>query len=673
MCIIRKGSRKFCFGDTSKYLKVIILAIVCLGILESNHAQNTPKLDSLVSVWEGENNNEAQFEELIKVAQYCREVNPKRSIHYGQLLMTHAKKYSGMKNEVKAIKEYGEALYLNRVKMDSLKINVTRGLELSKKLNYGFGEVSMLYLLGRYESRVGAMDAATDHYINVIKLCDQKNSKNYIHLAANANHGIGIIKDNQGKHKEAEVYFQNSYDIAIEYDLVELKFISLQSIGIAKALSGDMRSGLTHFLKAYNHAKRINQYSDILGNISLAYTHLGKLDSAEVYLKESIKISKEIGSSRHQTSSLSALYQWYFDKKEWGKALDVLKQREVLIQEMKSKKWIRTNYGSYADYYEAVGNYKESLKYEKLYKIANDSLLNEKNQLSITRLEKEYESVKTREELKVQAVRIDKQKNRNQLLGVIVFLLLMTLLSLYAYMKNRNRNLKALAEKEATIKKQEIEKLKKEKKLLSMRYMLEGQESERNRIAKDLHDGLGGLLSAVKAHFGMIEEEIVKLENMSIYEKAQSLMDNACDEVRRISHNLMPPLLESQGLVIAISNMVTSFESSHNIACNLDVRNMEERLSETKEIFIYRICQELLTNVRKHASASTVEISIYGLDSCVQIIVEDDGVGYQHSNIKEGLGLISIRSRVDFLNGEMEIDSEKETGTTVSIIIPNQQ
>ncbi|MEE9439129.1 MAG: sensor histidine kinase [Saprospiraceae bacterium] len=203
-----------------------------------------------------------------------------------------------------------------------------------------------------------------------------------------------------------------------------------------------------------------------------------------------------------------------------------------------------------------------------------------------------------------------------------------------------------------------------------MRYMLEGQESERNRIAKDLHDGLGGLLSSVKAHFGMIQSEIHKIESLNIYDKAQTMMDNACDEVRRISHNLMPPLLESQGLVVAVSNMMTNYEASHDVTCKLDIRNMDERLPETIEIFAYRICQELLNNISKHASASHIEISMYGLHDCVQIIMEDDGKGFLMDEINDGLGLVSIKSRIEYLNGEIEIDSILNKGTTITMTIP---
>lgn len=200
--------------------------------------------------------------------------------------------------------------------------------------------------------------------------------------------------------------------------------------------------------------------------------------------------------------------------------------------------------------------------------------------------------------------------------------------------------------------------------------MLEGQEKERFRIARDLHDGLGSLLSSVKAHFSNIENEIKQLEKISVFEKAQKMMDNAVEEVRRISQNLMPPILTTQGLPNALRNLVADFGITNNLEISIDIQKMEERLEINKEIVLYRVSQELLNNIRKHSKAKNVEINLYGLDKNVQLIVEDDGIGFDSSKSSKGIGLISLRSRVELLGGHLELDTAINEGTTVSISIP---
>ncbi len=121
--------------------------------------------------------------------------------------MNESKNYLNTKNEVRAIKEYCESLFLNGTKFDSINILSNRGLQISKDLDYGFGVRSMYYLLGRSESKVGSMDEAVKYYLTLIDLCKSNETNKTIELAAKAYHGIGLIKDNQGKHEEAKKYF----------------------------------------------------------------------------------------------------------------------------------------------------------------------------------------------------------------------------------------------------------------------------------------------------------------------------------------------------------------------------------------------------------------------------------------------------------------------------------
>jgi len=222
------------------------------------------------------------------------------------------------------------------------------------------------------------------------------------------------------------------------------------------------------------------------------------------------------------------------------------------------------------------------------------------------------------------------------------------------------------------IKDQKISELEKEKKILSLSAMLEGQEAERIRIAKDLHDGLGSLLATVKAHFGKVQDEIKKLENLKIYERATSMIDEACDEVRRISHNLMPGVLRASGLAAAVNQIVNALENTYGLIVDYEVAGLEERLNESEELFIYRIIQELCNNIVKHAQAKNILIQMIASRNNIQIVVEDDGKGFDMNTIsqKSGIGIRSLRSRVDYLKGTLDFNTAVSKGTSVTINIP---
>ena len=205
-----------------------------------------------------------------------------------------------------------------------------------------------------------------------------------------------------------------------------------------------------------------------------------------------------------------------------------------------------------------------------------------------------------------------------------------------------------------------------------MNAMIEGQESERIRIAKDLHDGLGGLLSTVKAHFSNIQAEIKRIESLQIYDRAQEMMDEACDEVRRISHNLMPNTLRLEGLSSAVEILGSEMSEAHQITINVEVPDSISSMSESQGVFIYRIIQEGLNNVIKHAEAKEVLVQLSETADEFHCIIEDDGKGFDPLMIKSGLGLKSIQSRVNYLEGSLDIDTRIDVGTTISFHIPKK-
>jgi signal transduction histidine kinase len=228
--------------------------------------------------------------------------------------------------------------------------------------------------------------------------------------------------------------------------------------------------------------------------------------------------------------------------------------------------------------------------------------------------------------------------------------------------------------KEAELQAQRIRELEHKNKLLSLNAIIEGQEAERLRIAQDLHDGLGGLLTTVKAHFNSIQREIEQIKNLNVYAKTNQLIDEACVEVRRIAHDMIPYSIKISGLAGALEDLRQSIITRGPDA-ELEMHGLEGLdLDESKTNMVYRIIQEITNNAVKHAQAKRIFIQLMKHESTLHIMVEDNGRGFDINNVvaNKGMGLKSIDSRVSYLGGKVNYDSTPGHGTTVNIEIPVQ-
>ncbi|MBK8610120.1 MAG: hypothetical protein IPL84_09260 [Chitinophagaceae bacterium] len=200
--------------------------------------------------------------------------------------------------------------------------------------------------------------------------------------------------------------------------------------------------------------------------------------------------------------------------------------------------------------------------------------------------------------------------------------------------------------------------------------MLKGQEEERSRLAKDLHDGLGGMLSGVKLSFvNMKENLIMDAESVTSFEKSILQLDNTIAELRKVAHNLMPEALVKFGLKNALLDFCNSMQLSGKTKIIFEQLGTERLLSNTADLYIYRIAQELINNAIKHADADQILVQLTKTTEKVLLTVEDDGKGFNTELVKsaKGIGLKNIQQRVDYLKGKIDIASQTAEGTSVNI------
>jgi signal transduction histidine kinase len=201
------------------------------------------------------------------------------------------------------------------------------------------------------------------------------------------------------------------------------------------------------------------------------------------------------------------------------------------------------------------------------------------------------------------------------------------------------------------------------------------QDKERKRIAQDIHDQVSSVLSAAKLQLSGLEELKGQLteDQKKIYGSAMTLMDQAAEELRNISHNLMPATLSRLGLVAALQGLFDKISEYSSLSISFNSFGFEKRIAEPTEINIYPIVLELINNVVKHAQATVATIQLIKYPTYINISVEDNGKGFNVEKAKaneKGIGMRNLMSRIEYLNGTVNIDSVEGRGTTIMIDIP---
>lgn len=403
-------------------------------------------------------------------------------------------------------------------------------------------------------------------------------------------------------------------------------------------------------------------------NIGTAYVKLNQDKKAMSSLNNALNIFEE---KNYETGIAEALPErgiLFIKQGKFDLAIADCEKAKSLIEVINVPDLMSKACECLYDAYKRKGNFEKALNNFEMFTVARDSVINEKNIKSLTQIEMQYDFNKKQEEQE-EILQKEKRLKRNILIGLVTLAVFSIII--IAFLRKRMQYKNKLAIQTEALQQQKITELQQKNKLVAMNSMIEGQEAERLRIAKDLHDSLGGLLSTVKAHFTTIQNEIEQLSELNLTEKTNDLIDEACIEVRRISHNMMPHALSISGLQGAIEDVATHL-TEQGYGVTLEITNLPATIEPTKEVMIYRLVQEIISNIRKHAEAKNILIQLVGHQQEINLLVEDDGKGFnlEEAIAKGGLGLKSINSRVAYLDGSIDWDTQPNNGTSLTINIP---
>jgi signal transduction histidine kinase len=199
--------------------------------------------------------------------------------------------------------------------------------------------------------------------------------------------------------------------------------------------------------------------------------------------------------------------------------------------------------------------------------------------------------------------------------------------------------------------------------------VIEAEERERQRIARELHDGVGQQLSAARLHLSALEGKFDPSQTKEelLLNNAISMMDDAVKEVRSVAHAMLANALLKQGLAGAVRDFIQKINSGGLIKIELEISGLDQKLDSTVESMLFRIIQEIMSNIIRHSGANQVTIQLHRQESELVLMVEDNGIGFDTSAAFSGAGMQNMKSRVEYINGIFEVDSSPGRGTTISV------
>lgn len=488
------------------------------------------------------------------------------------------------------------------------------------------------------------------------------------------------------------------YDLGISYTILAKNFYTVNDFSKALIYINKSLDYLSKGKYTYDTARcnayllkgkillNLNRYDEVELCTKTIFTLIKNKNQFESKAQASILLSKlywkrkqyeKIPTSdsfikNHKNISYGTLFEFYNLKleqaiyntslKEAGKLIQTLDSLVPKISRLKSKE---SFYKLSANYWAAIENFEKSYHSQNQHLKIKEKINTRQQTYAAYDLDQKYQLVKKNEEIVQQNFVLQEKENQllvkekqqtfltlstiSAVLGFIVLFLVYR-----QYQRTKNGEILALHHKQEIIK---------------LESLIQGEEKERKRLAQDLHDGINGDLSAIKFKMTSIDGARLNEKEKRFQQDAIKMLDNTVDQVRRISHNLAPSSLQNFDVIQALQQFCRKINDSNNIRINFQYYGDLLILDTEKENNIYRMIQELINNIIKHAKATEALIQFNNHQNKLLITVEDNGVGFDKNLVvNDGIGLHNIKSRVSLLNASLDIQSSSE-GTSITIEI----
>ena len=547
-------------------------------------------------------------------------------------------------------------LYKELKKYDEAITYAGNAITIYKQLNLPV-DVGRVYVnLGLIANRQKKYAEAEKYYEEALQ---RFKSTTYTRGLESVYNNLGLVLKNQNKTDKALENYTAAYQLALASADKQAQAIVLNEMGDLALMKNDFALSEKYLLQALKLAEEIN-YLELEkdANETLANLYKQKADYEKAYVyqvkfnllsdsilaKDKVKIIEDV-KGKYETEK-KELKITVLSKSDSIKSLQIDNQQIAMIDNLLK-----------------ITNQKLELSTAGLH-LKEDSMVIKSKEKTILQKEldakeKEQRITLLSKEKKIKELQL---KSRNNVIaGISVFTLLLALSGYLFYQRKQVQ--------QKSVLQQEIFK----QQGLAMQGILEAEEKERKRIASDLHDGVGQLMSAAWLNLQAFKEQAIHAgeAQQQLFDKSMALVDEGCKEVRSVSHNMMPNALLQKGLINAVREFIQQI-SNKKLSINLQTDGLHKPIPSHVEMVLYRVIQESVNNVIKHAEANNLDISINQEADGIDVMVEDNGKGFDTASVKQndGIGLSNIKNRVQYLKGTVEWNSTPGNGTLVAIHIP---
>lgn len=579
----------------------------------------------------------------------------------------------------------------------------TKSHQLSLKSNYNEGTYKSLLYSGIVYSNIGKYDSAQYYYNKCINYCKKTKiligeAKGYANLAnmhqykgdyskaiKNYLASIKIFEKTKDSSIISQSY-QNLSAIYTQFKNKELEFFYLkkaeQFVPKANAvqlalLYGDIGLGYikyNYFVESFDYFKKAETIAHKEQNNELwfyvyrnfgEYYRLNKDYTKSIpYYEKAFKLADLSVDIIRKADLIYIVSDVYLKQKNYTRALELANQSLELSRKIGSGELEYKSLKRLSDIHNKLNQPQKAYNYlEESYRLM-DTVFSHNHIKETTLLQTKFETEKKDKsiaeqqiQLKQQELDLIKSKKEKQMYFIAFIALIVVSIGIWYFFKQRQN-----------IKNKEILALKQQQEINTLEALMDGEEKERRRIAQELHDGLNGDLSAIKYRLSTLEEAGLSPIDADNLNKVIDMIDESCAQVRNISHDLMPTSILEYGLIETIKEYCFKINSSKKIKINFQYFGNYIALAKKNETVIYRIIQEMVTNILKHSKATEAMIQFNYREEELFITVEDNGIGFDKSAIKEGIGHKNIKTRVAFLNAQLDSNSS-DSGTSYTLSI----
>jgi len=644
-----------------RFLIAFFLPLLSVG-------QVNPVIDSLENLVASNPHDTVKVLTQSELCWEYRIIDQKKSLENGHAAVNLARKIDYKFGLGKSLNDLS-IIYLDKGSLDTASTLLEEAKEIREELNDPAGVAAIHNKLGIiYEHLVQLEDAMINH-MAALEYYESIDNKPNTGFCLN---NIGNVHFKMKNYPKAEEVHNRALQIRIDIDDKYGIAGSHSNLANLKMFMGDTAQAIYHYdeaIKVYRANDFENDLAVTLNNLGTLY--VGKdLNKAEKYVSEAFEIRKRINDARGICSSSIIMGEIYTEKGAYRKAMNYLHTGLALSIESGFENKEKGAYEKLAKLHTVMGN-ADSVHYyySQFYAIEKSQYESNLND-QVNELQTIYETEKkdrenerlAREKAEETAKRKTadlKVSSRNNIIIIIAALAFLLLLAGLLVIQ-RNKRIAAQEKNEAL-------KLEKEK---GLKAVFKAQEDERGRISKDLHDGIGQQLSGIKLAWSTLTNEISNPESKQKLNELTNILDKSTEEVRDISHQMMPKSISEFGISKSIEGMLNDSFSLSQISYEFDDLNVGEKRFESEvELTVFRISQEAINNCIKHAQAKNVSYQIYTQGANLHVLIEDDGKGMSLDSQNLGHGLINMKSRISTISGKLNIESSGN-GTTVSMLVP---